>query len=110
MEVNVQLNASAALPPGKRPRCRFYTGLGGPQSRSKFYGEEKNLLPLPGIESRPISTELSRRKATKSELPSPHRCNRPLIAFSQDGGKRGECRGGGRGGDMGPPELACRGR
>jgi hypothetical protein len=45
-----QLHAPAALPPGNCPPCQLYRRLGGSQSRSGRYGEERNLLPLPGIE------------------------------------------------------------
>jgi hypothetical protein len=51
MEVNGQLHAPAALPPGKEP-------LGGPQSRSERDGEEKNSQLLPGLES-PITLTTS---------------------------------------------------
>jgi hypothetical protein len=38
------------------PRTHCIGGwLGGPQSRSGHYGEEKSLLPLPGIEPRLLS-------------------------------------------------------
>jgi len=40
MELSVQLEAPATLPPEKR--------LGGPQNMSGRFGEEKNLLLLPG--------------------------------------------------------------
>jgi hypothetical protein len=36
----------------KNPRYQFYRRLDEPQSRFKYYGEEKNLLSLPGIELR----------------------------------------------------------
>jgi hypothetical protein len=55
---------------GHSPQYSLHRRLGGPQSRSGCHGEEKNLLPLPGIEPqflcRPahsvvtIPTELSR--------------------------------------------------
>jgi hypothetical protein len=40
---------------GNRPRYTLYRRLSGPQSRSGHHGREKNLLPLPGIESRYLS-------------------------------------------------------
>jgi hypothetical protein len=47
MEVSGQFHASAVLPPGGNillyPLCRK---LGGPQSQSGHYGEEKYLPPL----------------------------------------------------------------
>jgi hypothetical protein len=46
MEVSGQLNAPAALPPGKvPPRYPLDRRLGGPQSRSGRRGEEKILDP-----------------------------------------------------------------
>jgi hypothetical protein len=47
MEQSSSVHASVALPLGRQleePR------LGRPQSRSGRYGEDRNLLPLPGIE------------------------------------------------------------
>jgi hypothetical protein len=38
---------------GMSPRYPLDRRLGGPQSRSERYGEEKNLFPLLGIEHRP---------------------------------------------------------
>jgi hypothetical protein len=43
MDVNGQLHAPAALPPEKYLRYRLDRRLGGPQSRSERYGEEKDL-------------------------------------------------------------------
>jgi hypothetical protein len=47
METSSQLQAPAALPQEKNiyPLKRR---LNGPQIRSVYFGEEKNLLPLPG--------------------------------------------------------------
>jgi hypothetical protein len=45
MEVSGQLQAPAALTPEKRP---LYRTLDGPKSQSRYYGEEKNTLPLTG--------------------------------------------------------------
>jgi hypothetical protein len=42
-------------PRGKNPRCPLDRRLGGPQSRSGLWGEEKNLLPLSEIGPRPSS-------------------------------------------------------
>jgi hypothetical protein len=47
MEMSGQLQAPASLPPGNYP---LDGRLGRPQSRSGRYGEEKNPLPLLGIE------------------------------------------------------------
>jgi hypothetical protein len=66
MEVRGQLHVSAALPKRKSPRYPLYRRLGGPQSRSGRYGEEKNSQPLPELEpliNQPVvqnyTTELS---------------------------------------------------
>jgi hypothetical protein len=45
MEVSGKLHVFGLYPRGKSPRR-----LGGPQGRSEHYGEEKNFLPLLGIE------------------------------------------------------------
>jgi hypothetical protein len=50
MEGSGQLQAPAALPPGKSPWYPLDRKLGGPQSRSGRGGEEKNSQPPPGIE------------------------------------------------------------
>jgi hypothetical protein len=42
---------SASRPQGDTLWKQFYMRLCGFQGRSRYYGEEKNLLPLPGIES-----------------------------------------------------------
>jgi hypothetical protein len=47
MEMSGQLHAPAALAPGKEPLDR---SLGGLQSRTGRYGEEKNSGPFPGLE------------------------------------------------------------
>jgi hypothetical protein len=68
VEVNGgQLNAPAALPPGKTPLYPLDRRLSGPKSRSGRGGEEKNSQPLPGLEAQTIqpvaqryTTELSR--------------------------------------------------
>jgi hypothetical protein len=46
--------------PGEEPQYPLDRRLGGPQSRSGRCGEEKNLLPLPGIETRLSSLSLYR--------------------------------------------------
>jgi hypothetical protein len=50
MEVSGQLNASAALPPGKELSYPLHRRLGGPQSRSERGDEQRNWQPLPGLE------------------------------------------------------------
>jgi hypothetical protein len=52
-----QLYTPSALPPGKQPPVLIYRRLGGPQSRCGRYGEEKNLLPPPGIVPRLLGRE-----------------------------------------------------
>ena len=34
---------------GRLPRCSLNRRLGGPKNRSRRFGEEKTLVPLPGI-------------------------------------------------------------
>jgi hypothetical protein len=62
MEVSGQIHAPAALPPGKQLRYPLDRRLGGPQSQSGPYGEEKNRLLLQGIEpwliGRPALTDV----------------------------------------------------
>ena len=51
IKVNGKLYALAALLLGKEPLLLFdWGGLGGPQSLSGHFGEEKNLLLLMGLE------------------------------------------------------------
>ena len=45
MEVSGQLQDPDALSPGKKP-------LGGTRSRSGRFGDDKNLMPLPGFKLR----------------------------------------------------------
>jgi hypothetical protein len=49
MEMSGQLHVSAALPLEQSPQYPLDKRLGGPQSQSGFYGEEKALLSLLGI-------------------------------------------------------------
>jgi len=42
--------------PGEEPRYTVYRSLGGPQSRSGRFGEEKNLLSLQKFEPRTVQT------------------------------------------------------
>jgi hypothetical protein len=46
---------SASCPWGNIPWYPFYRRVGGPQSWSEHYGEEKSFLLLPGIESQLFS-------------------------------------------------------
>jgi hypothetical protein len=57
MEVSGQFHAPAAFSSEKEPPIPLGRRLGGPQSRSGSCGEEKNLLPLPGLESLPSSMQ-----------------------------------------------------
>jgi hypothetical protein len=50
MEVSLQLHALTALPPVKSPRYPLNKRLSGFGGWSGCCEEEKNLLPLPGIE------------------------------------------------------------
>jgi hypothetical protein len=53
MEMSGHVHILAALTLGKEPpRTHCIGGWVGPQSRSGRCGEEKNLLPLPGVEPR----------------------------------------------------------
>jgi hypothetical protein len=53
MEVSGQIQVPAALSPGKQSPVPYVIGGSGwAQSRSELYGEEKNPLHLPGIETR----------------------------------------------------------
>lgn len=52
VEVNGQVHAPAVLPPGPRekPPAPIVQDIGGPLSRSRRFGEEKNPLPLRGFD------------------------------------------------------------
>ena len=54
MAICGQHHAPVVVPPGKKHRYPFNTRLGGPQSRSERFGEDKNLVSLPGFEPRII--------------------------------------------------------
>jgi hypothetical protein len=54
MEMNGQLHAPAALPPGKEHRYPLDRRLGGPQSRSGHSGEEKNSNMAPAENQTPV--------------------------------------------------------
>jgi hypothetical protein len=40
------------IPQGKNPQNPLNMGLGGPITHSVYFGEEKNLIPLPGLNPR----------------------------------------------------------
>ena len=40
------------IPQRKSPQNPLNMGLGGPYSHSVYFGEEKNLVPLPGLNPR----------------------------------------------------------
>jgi hypothetical protein len=52
LETSNQLHALAELPQEKEPSVAIRQEMGGPQSRCGYFGEDKNLLPLPEIEPR----------------------------------------------------------
>jgi hypothetical protein len=52
MAVIGHLHSPAPFYPGKEAYCAFSKRLGGPESRSVHFGEDKSYLPLPGIELR----------------------------------------------------------
>lgn len=54
MGTNGQLQASAALPLGKRSRYQITRKEGEPQVCSGRFDDDNNLLPLPGIEVRSL--------------------------------------------------------
>jgi hypothetical protein len=64
MEVSGQLDAPAALPPGKEPTVPFGQEAGWLENRSGRYGEEKHLNPTgygtQVVQPVAIPTELSR--------------------------------------------------
>ena len=42
----------AALPPDIEPRCQLNVRVREPENQSAGFGEEKNMLPLPGFRLR----------------------------------------------------------
>ena len=52
MEVADKSHAPAALPSEQEAAYQLNRRLGGPHSRSERFGEEENILPLPGLERR----------------------------------------------------------
>jgi hypothetical protein len=50
MEVSGKLHNAAPLCLGEQPLLPTEQQVGGSQSQSECFGEQKNLLPLPGIE------------------------------------------------------------
>jgi hypothetical protein len=50
MEVSCQIYTPAVWPPGKNSQYPLCRSLGGPQSQFGRYEEERNLLPLQGLE------------------------------------------------------------
>jgi len=51
-EVSQQLNPSGCFTPREQPWYLLNRRLDGPQSQSGHFREDRNLLPLPGIEPR----------------------------------------------------------
>jgi hypothetical protein len=70
MEVCGQIHNPAALSSGHRPRYPMCRKLGGSQNRSGRYRVEKNLFPLPGIETRFLGRPACSLVAIPTELPS----------------------------------------
>jgi hypothetical protein len=69
--VTGQFHAPAALTPGKQFPVSIDTRLEGPLNQSGHCGEEKNLLPLPGIKPQflgcPAHSYMTEEKPVKSE-------------------------------------------
>jgi hypothetical protein len=68
MEVSGQLHAPTALPSGEYPPVATDTRLGGPQRRSGYCGEDKNLLPSAGDRT-PAIQLVARRYTELCRLP-----------------------------------------
>jgi hypothetical protein len=75
--VNGQLDAPAALPPGKEPPVPTDMRLGGPQNRSQRRGEEK-IFALPGLELRPSAFQPVASRCTDCTIPAPLNVTVPL--------------------------------
>ena len=56
MEVSGCLHTLAALPLGKNPFYSLNKRQTAPQSQPECFGEEKNFLPLTGIEKQTVQT------------------------------------------------------
>jgi hypothetical protein len=56
MEVSCELKTRVLYPFKKKNRYRLNRRLGGPQSRYRRFGDEKNILPLSWFESRTIQS------------------------------------------------------
>jgi hypothetical protein len=69
-----QLHAPAALSSGKQPQYPLCRRLGGPQSQSGRYEEEKCFLPLKGIEPRFIDSPTCSLVAIPTEV-----CQLPMY-------------------------------
>jgi hypothetical protein len=91
MAVNGQVYDPAALPQWKYTSVPVDRRLGGPQSRSRRCGIEKNLFPLPEIEPRLSSPSLYRGRYFKidfdnlsSEISSRYSIHACLLWFSHE--------------------------
>jgi hypothetical protein len=69
MEVSDQLNTPVTVPLGVIPWYLLYRRLGEVQSWSECYGEEKNLLPLPGSKPRFLICPACSIVTVPTELP-----------------------------------------
>jgi len=58
MEVSGQIHGPVALPQGKKFSTQCAVGLGGPQSRNRYFVEEKSLLLLKGSNPGSPSSQL----------------------------------------------------
>jgi hypothetical protein len=63
------------IPGGNSPRYSLYTSLGGSQIRYGRYGDEKNPLPLPGLEPRILSRAVRSPGTILTELSRLHACS-----------------------------------
>jgi hypothetical protein len=77
MEVGSQLHTPAALVRGKSPWYLLHRRQGGPQSRSKRYGEEKNKSCLAGDRTRAVETVA--RPYVDWAIPTPQNTNIPIT-------------------------------
>jgi hypothetical protein len=86
--VSGQLHAPAALPSGKSLWYLFYRRLGGPQSRSGRYGEEKIFDPTGTRTPTPLVVQPVASRYTDWAIPAPHELIGPLeISLWQHGHK-----------------------
>jgi hypothetical protein len=68
VEHNGQLHASAALPPGKEPSILTTKEDGWDPKPIWSFGGEKNLLPMTGLETRPVGHAACRSVTVSTEI------------------------------------------